>query len=55
VFIRDKLALAQKLMEEKTVSLNEADRRAQHADIGQATGHGKHPSARPRAKSRSKS
>ncbi|WP_367083918.1 carboxy terminal-processing peptidase [Pseudomonas sp. HOU2] len=33
VFIRDKLALAQKLMEEKTVSLNEADRRAQHADI----------------------
>ncbi len=33
VFIRDKLALAQKLMTEKTVSLNEADRRAQHADI----------------------
>lgn len=33
VFIRDKLALAQKLMNEKTVSLNEADRRAQHADI----------------------
>ncbi|WP_176466851.1 carboxy terminal-processing peptidase [Pseudomonas sp. Irchel s3b2] len=33
VFIRDKLALAQKLMSEKTVSLNEADRRAQHADI----------------------
>ncbi|MBT2341066.1 MULTISPECIES: carboxy terminal-processing peptidase [Pseudomonas] len=33
VFIRDKLALAQKLMLEKTVSLNEADRRAQHADI----------------------
>ncbi|MFH0022998.1 carboxy terminal-processing peptidase [Pseudomonas fluorescens] len=33
VFIRDKLALAQKLMEEKTVSLNEAERRAQHADI----------------------
>ncbi|VVM54911.1 Tail-specific protease [Pseudomonas fluorescens] len=33
VFIRDKLALAQKLMAEKTVSLNEADRRAQHADI----------------------
>ncbi|MHC8325765.1 carboxy terminal-processing peptidase [Pseudomonas sp. LB1P83] len=33
VFIRDKLALAQKLMEEKTVSLNEADRRKQHADI----------------------
>ena len=33
VFIRDKLALAQKLMAEKTVSLNEADRRAQHTDI----------------------
>ncbi|UVK97191.1 carboxy terminal-processing peptidase [Pseudomonas sp. B21-048] len=33
VFIRDKLALAQKLMSEKTVSLNEVDRRAQHADI----------------------
>ncbi|MGX1184716.1 carboxyl-terminal processing protease [Pseudomonas sp. F-14 TE3623] len=33
VFIRDKLALAQKLMSEKTVSLNEIDRRAQHADI----------------------
>jgi carboxyl-terminal processing protease len=33
VFIRDKLALAQKLMTEKTVSLNEAERRAQHADI----------------------
>ncbi len=33
VFIRDKLALAQKLMLEKTVSLNEAERRAQHADI----------------------
>ncbi|WP_177409408.1 carboxy terminal-processing peptidase [Pseudomonas sp. QTF5] len=33
VFIRDKLALAQKLMSEKTVSLNEGERRAQHADI----------------------
>ncbi len=33
VFIRDKLALAQKLMAEKTVSLNEIERRAQHADI----------------------
>ncbi|WP_164485457.1 carboxy terminal-processing peptidase [Pseudomonas chlororaphis] len=33
VFIRDKLALAKKLMAEKTVSLNEAERRAQHADI----------------------
>jgi carboxyl-terminal processing protease len=33
VFIRDKLALAQKLMNEKTVSLNESERRAQHADI----------------------
>ena len=32
-FIRDKLALAEKLMNEKTVSLNEAERRAQHADI----------------------
>jgi len=33
VFIRDKLALAQKLMAEKTVSLNEVERRAQHTDI----------------------
>ena len=33
IFIRDKLALAEKLMAEKTVSLNEAERRAQHADI----------------------
>ncbi|WNZ81305.1 carboxy terminal-processing peptidase [Pseudomonas sp. P105] len=33
VFIRDKLALAQKLMLEKTVTLNEAERRAQHTDI----------------------
>ena len=33
IFIRDKLALADKLMAEKTVSLNEAERRAQHADI----------------------
>ncbi|VVO17405.1 carboxy terminal-processing peptidase [Pseudomonas fluorescens] len=33
VFIRDKLALAQKLMTEKTVSLNEVERRAQHTDI----------------------
>ncbi len=33
VFIRDKLTLAQKLMSEKTVSLNEVDRRAQHTDI----------------------
>ncbi|NMX71154.1 carboxy terminal-processing peptidase, partial [Pseudomonas sp. WS 5111] len=33
VFIRDKLALAKKLMAEKTVSLNEVDRRAQHTDI----------------------
>ncbi|PNQ91465.1 tail-specific protease [Pseudomonas gingeri NCPPB 3146 = LMG 5327] len=33
IFIRDKLALAEKLMKEKTVSLNEADRRAQRADI----------------------
>lgn len=33
VFIRDKLALAQKLMTEKTVSLNEVERRAQHSDI----------------------
>jgi carboxyl-terminal processing protease len=32
-YIRDRLALSQKLMDEKTVSLNEADRRAQHADI----------------------
>ena len=33
IFIRDKLSLADKLMNEKTVSLNEAERRAQHADI----------------------
>ncbi|WP_177323363.1 carboxy terminal-processing peptidase [Pseudomonas sp. M47T1] len=33
IYIRDRLALAEKLMNEKTVSLNEADRRAQHADI----------------------
>ena len=33
IFIRDRLALAQKLMEEKTVSLNEAARRKQHTDI----------------------
>ncbi|MFC6338348.1 carboxy terminal-processing peptidase [Pseudomonas karstica] len=33
MFVRDKLALAKKLMAEKTVSLNEVDRRAQHADI----------------------
>ena len=33
VFIEEKLALAKKLMSEKTVSLNEADRRKEHADI----------------------
>ncbi|SNS80781.1 C-terminal processing peptidase-1. Serine peptidase. MEROPS family S41A [Pseudomonas japonica] len=33
VYIRDRLALTQKLMSEKTVSLNEQERRAQHADI----------------------
>ncbi|WP_198291654.1 carboxy terminal-processing peptidase [Pseudomonas asplenii] len=33
IFIRDKLALAEKLLKEKTVSLNEAERRAQRADI----------------------
>jgi carboxyl-terminal processing protease len=33
IYIRDRLALSDKLMDEKTVSLNEADRRAQHADI----------------------
>jgi len=33
VYIRDRLALTQKLMSEKTVSLNEEERRAQHADI----------------------
>lgn len=32
-FARERLALAQKLMGETTVSLNEAKRRAQHADI----------------------
>ncbi|WP_178115692.1 carboxy terminal-processing peptidase [Pseudomonas sp. SLFW] len=33
VFVEQKLALAKKLMSEKTVSLNEAERRAEHADI----------------------
>ena len=33
IYIRDRLALAEQLMKEKTVSLNEADRRAQHTDI----------------------
>ncbi|MDU9390775.1 carboxy terminal-processing peptidase [Pseudomonas sp. zfem002] len=33
VYIRDRLALTQKLMSEKTVSLNEQERRAQHTDI----------------------
>ncbi|QAX81963.1 carboxy terminal-processing peptidase [Candidatus Pseudomonas adelgestsugas] len=33
VFLCAKLALTKKLMEEKTISLNEADRRAQHAKI----------------------
>ena len=33
MFTRERLALAQKLMHETTVSLNEAQRRAQHADI----------------------
>ncbi|WP_191832881.1 carboxy terminal-processing peptidase [Pseudomonas fluorescens] len=33
VYIRDRLALTQKLMNEKTVSLNEVERRAQHTDI----------------------
>ncbi|MFK3969432.1 carboxy terminal-processing peptidase [Pseudomonas sp. NPDC087358] len=33
VFIEEKLALAKKLMSEKTISLNEADRRSEHADI----------------------
>jgi carboxyl-terminal processing protease len=33
IFIENRLDLAQKLMAEKTVSLNEAERRAQHADI----------------------
>ncbi|WEK29851.1 MAG: carboxy terminal-processing peptidase [Candidatus Pseudomonas phytovorans] len=32
-YIRDRLALTQKLMTEKTVSLNEQDRRARHDDI----------------------
>ena len=32
-YIRDRLALTQKLMSEKTVSLNEEERRAQHTDI----------------------
>ncbi|MFF7708085.1 carboxy terminal-processing peptidase [Pseudomonas sp. NPDC007930] len=34
-YIRDRLALAQKLNDEKTVSLNEAERRAQHTAIEQ--------------------
>ncbi|MCY1436624.1 hypothetical protein D9M71_527550 [compost metagenome] len=33
VYIRDRLALTQKLMNEKTVSLNETERRARHDDI----------------------
>ena len=33
IYIRDRLALAQKLMDEKTVSLNEGKRRAQHESI----------------------
>jgi carboxyl-terminal processing protease len=33
VFIENRLDLAQKLMAEKTVSLNEAERRAEHSDI----------------------
>jgi carboxyl-terminal processing protease len=33
IYIRDRLALADTLMNEKTVSLNEAERRAQHTDI----------------------
>ncbi|WP_199885059.1 carboxy terminal-processing peptidase [Pseudomonas bohemica] len=33
VFVEQKLALAKKLMSEKTVSLNEAERRTEHADI----------------------
>ena len=33
VFIEEKLALAKKLMSEKTVSLNEAERRKEHTDI----------------------
>lgn len=33
VYIRDRLALTQKLMNEKTVSLNEQDRRARHDQI----------------------
>ena len=33
VFVEQKLALAKKLMSEKTVSLNEAERRSEHADV----------------------
>jgi carboxyl-terminal processing protease len=33
IYIRDRLALADTLMNEKTVSLNEAERRAQHTAI----------------------
>ncbi len=33
IYIRDRLGLAQSLMNEKTVSLNEAARRAQHSEI----------------------
>jgi len=33
VFVEQKLALAKKLMSEKTVSLNESERRAEHADV----------------------
>jgi len=33
VFVEQKLALAKQLMSEKTVSLNEAERRSEHADV----------------------
>lgn len=33
IYIRDRLSLTEKLMNEKTVSLNEVERRAQHTDI----------------------
>ncbi|HCP29126.1 MAG TPA: tail-specific protease, partial [Pseudomonas sp.] len=33
IYIRDRLALTQKLMTEKTVSLNEQERRARHDEV----------------------
>jgi carboxyl-terminal processing protease len=56
VFIRDRLALAQKLMDEKTVSLNEAGPPCAARPTSKPSNwRWKTSAARPRAKSRSKS